>query len=75
MSKRITGSGYVIVIVGLVLLTPAGDFLPVDLWRSAGSQSEYWKVIPVVRTYALEIAFVGIGLVLVVFGKTVSRRS
>ena len=75
MSKWTTRIGYFLIVVGLAMLTPIGDFVPVDFWHSPGNDSAYLKVVPVSRTHETEIVLIGIGLVLIILGKVVSRET
>lgn len=79
MLKWIFRLGCALVVLGLLLLSPIGDLLPVGLWESVKSlfsnepQSGYIRVVPTAPSYVTEFGLIFIGLVMVAIGKL--RRS
>ncbi len=64
--------GYALVAVGLLLLSPVADFLPVDLWlwvehllSESPSQHAYLRVAHGSSGRGVEFSLIGIGLALV----------
>ena len=65
--------GLACIAVGLVLLSPLADFLPVDFWQRArslfsSSQSSehfYYRVVPGQPSRTIEFVLIGVGLLLV----------
>ena len=66
--------GLAFVGIGLILLSPVGDLLPVDFWfrlknifsdSSSPSEHMFFRVVPGEPSRTLEFAFIGFGLVLV----------
>ena len=64
--------GLVLTGLGLLLLSPIADYLPVDLWsklspasRGSSPQLEYFRMVRGEQSFLLEGALVGVGLLLV----------
>lgn len=73
MSSCILRFGIVFVAMGLALLSPLADFVPLDFWAKlqgplsgeAPSQQDYVRVVPAEESRIVEVALLGVGLVLV----------
>jgi hypothetical protein len=77
MSKWITVIGYILLVLGLAMLTPLRDLLPIDFWHELKSlfsteEAPYYKVVSTTRSYTPTIVAVGLGLILVILGKKAS---
>jgi hypothetical protein len=66
--------GIALVVVGLALLSPIGDLLPIDLWLilrslfTAGSMpadTVFYRLAPSEPSSAVELVLIGVGLALV----------
>ena len=66
--------GFALTIVGLALLSPLGDLLPVNFWPSLKSlfrsgampaEPAFYRVVPGEQSRIVEFALIGIGLMLV----------
>ncbi len=72
MSEWVIGFGIALVVIGLVLLSPLGDLLPVDFWRTVSSMfsasSKYMRVVPGEENNLPKFALVAIGLATVACG-------
>jgi hypothetical protein len=68
--------GLALVAIGLILLSPVGDLLPVDFWfrlknifsdSSSSSEHMVFRFVPGESSRTLEFVLIGVGLVLVAF--------
>jgi hypothetical protein len=74
MNDWILRIGLAFIAVGLVLLSPLTDFLPVDFWQRArslfssdpSSEHPYYRVVPGQPSRAIEFVLIGVGLLFVV---------
>ncbi len=64
--------GFALIAIGLLLLSPAAEFMSVDLWLwakrlflPASSQHVYLRVVPGEPSRVFEFALVSVGLLLV----------
>jgi hypothetical protein len=60
--------GTVLAVIGLLLLSPLADFLPVDWWSLSTRKDVGYRVVPVPKSYVLELSLIGIGLALIGVG-------
>jgi hypothetical protein len=79
MSQWNIAIGYALLVLGLVMLSPLSDLLPVDLWYSLKSlvsaeEVPYQRVVSTSRSEAPFVVTALLGLILVVLGKTSSSR-
>lgn len=71
MSSWTLWIGLAFTIAGLVLLSPLGDLLPVNVWQSlrglfeSSAEPVTYRVVPVELSRVVEFALIGIGLALV----------
>jgi hypothetical protein len=77
MSKWIISIGYILLVLGLAMLTPLRDLLPIDFWHELGSlfsteEAPYYKVVSTTRSYMPSIVVVGLGLIMVIVGRKAS---
>jgi hypothetical protein len=77
MSKWIIVIGYILLVLGLAMLTPLRDLLPFDFWHKLKSLfstegAPYYKVVSTTQSYAPTIVAVGLGLILVLLGMKAS---
>ena len=63
--------GYVLISVGILLLLPLSDLLPVDLF---GDSHHYYRVVPTERSWVMEATSIGIGMLLVLVGRTLRTK-
>lgn len=72
MSKALVGIGYVLIVSGVLVLTPLGDLLPVAPptgLLSTSDQSAYQKIVATTSSYTPTLVLIGLGLVAVFLGK------
>lgn len=77
MSKWIISIGYILLVLGLAMLTPLRDLLPVDFWHEIGSlfsteEAPYSKVVSTTPSHTPSMVVVGLGLIMVILGKKAS---
>lgn len=58
--------GYVLMALGVLLLLPLGDLLPVDLF---GVMHHYYRVVPAEHSWLMEALLIGLGMLLVLAGR------
>jgi hypothetical protein len=79
LSRWVTRVGYLLSGLGIVLLTPIPDLLPVDLliWAESllrpTSGSMYLRVVPARANYTIELTLLGVGLAFVLVGRFLRR--
>ena len=79
LSRWVTRVGYFLSGLGIILLTPISDLLPVDLlvWaeslRRPTSGPMYLRVVPAGANYTAELTLLALGLALVLVGRFLSR--
>lgn len=75
LSRWVTRVGYFLLGLGIVLLTPVSDLLPIDLlvWieslRRPTSEPAYLRVVPAGANYTAELTLLALGLVFVLVGR------
>ena len=77
MSKWVISIGYILLVLGLAMLTPLRDLLRIDFWHELGSlltteEASHYKVVATTRSYTPTIVVVGLGLIMVILGKKAS---
>ena len=76
MSKSLVNIGYVLVFLGVLIISPLGDLLPVGNvrdWLSLGDEPEFVKIISYPPSYAPTFFLVCLGLVAVYIGKKTTK--
>jgi hypothetical protein len=63
--------GYVLMAVGILLLFPFADLLPVDLF---GGPHHYYRVVPAEHSWVVEASLIGIGMLLVLLGRALRTK-
>jgi hypothetical protein len=71
MLNWIFRAGYILIAVGLLLLTPIGDYLPIDIFF--GSPPGYYKVVAATDSNRATVILFGLGLALVLLGLLLRR--
>jgi hypothetical protein len=83
MSLWMLRIGIALAVVGLVLLSPLGDLLPVNFWPSLKSLFKsgylpadpvFYRVVPGEQSRVVEFALIGLGLALVCASLYVRNR-
>lgn len=57
--------------LGILLLLPLGDLLPVDLF---GGMHYYYRVVPTEHSWLMEALLIGLGMLLVLVGRAVRNK-
>jgi len=76
MSKALVRIGYVLIVSGVLILTPLGDLLPVGPLTSLLSTSDepaYQKIVATTASYTPTMVLIGVGLIAVYLGKRAAR--
>ena len=76
MRKALVSIGYVLIVSGVLILTPLGDLLPVGPLTGLLSSSDepaYQKIVATTASYAPTMVLIGLGLIAVYFGKRAAR--
>ena len=75
MSKVIESIGYVLIVSGVLILTPLGDLLPVGPLTafSTSVPPAYQKIVATTASYAPTLVLIGLGLIAVYLGKRAAR--
>ena len=79
LSLWATRVGYLLLGLGIVLLTPVSNLLPVDLlmWSKslfrAQSEPAYLRVMPARANYTVELTLLALGLAFVLVGRVLRR--
>ena len=71
-NKALVSIGYVLIVSGVLILTPLGDPLPVGSlagFLSTSDQPAYQKIVATAASYAPTLLLIGLGLVAVLLGK------
>jgi hypothetical protein len=63
--------GYVFMAVGILLLLPLSDLLPVDL---LGGPRHYYRVVSVEHSWITEASLIGIGMLLVLVARALRSK-
>ena len=63
--------GYALLALGILLLLPLGDLLPVDLF---GGMHHYYRVVPTEHSWLMEASLIGLGMLLVLVGRALSNK-
>ncbi len=73
----VTRLGYFLAVVGALLVSPAEDFLPLEWWAWLHGYPDdvYFAVLPGVSSKTPELLVLAAGILLVVLGKTLGRKS
>lgn len=71
MQNWLFRAGFILMAVGLLLLTPIGDYLPIDIFF--GSPPGYYKVVAATDSNRATAILFGLGLALVVLGLVLRR--
>lgn len=71
-------SGYLLIALGVMLLSPLGDLLPVELWDVLHGRinvhRHYFRLVPGETGWVMEATLIAVGLVLVVVARAFRRR-
>lgn len=54
--------GYALIVLGILLLLPLGELLPVNLF---GGAHHYYRVVPTEHSWLMEALLIGLGMLLV----------
>ncbi len=76
MSKVLVGIGCVLIVSGVLVLTPLGDLLPVGSspgLLSTSDEPAFRKIVATTATYKLNLVLIGLGLLAVFLGKRAAR--
>jgi len=76
MSKALVRIGYVLIVSGVLILTPLGDLLPVGPLTGLLSTSDepaYQKIVATTASYTPTMVLIGVGLIAVYLGKRAAR--
>ena len=76
MSKALVSIGYVLIVSGVLILTPLGDLLPVGSLTgllSTSDQPAYQKIVATTASYTPTLVLIGLGLIAVYLGKRAAR--
>ena len=76
MSKVIVIIGYVLIVSGVLILTPFGDLLPVGPLTgllSTSDEAAYQKTVATTASYLPNLVLIGLGLIAVYLGKRAAR--
>ena len=73
MRNWILRIGLVLIAIGMILLSPIADLLPVDFWgevqnlfsSDSASSSTYYRIVPSESSQFFEFTIIGIGLLMV----------
>ena len=63
--------GYVLMALGILLLLPLGDLLPVDLF---GDMHHYYRVVPTEHGWLMEASLIGVGILFVLVGRALRNK-
>ncbi|RTQ34486.1 hypothetical protein EJP69_08635 [Variovorax gossypii] len=63
--------GYISIALGILLLLPLGDLLPVDLF---GGVHHYYRVVPAEHSWLVEALLIGLGMLLVLVGRALRNK-
>ena len=63
--------GYVLMALGILLLLPLGELLPVDLF---GGMHHYYRVVPTEHSWLMEAVLIGLGMLLVLVGRALRNK-
>jgi hypothetical protein len=76
MMAWVARSGYFLAVAAALLLSPVGDFLPLELWAwlHGYSANTYFVVRPGENSKTPELLVLAAGVLLVVLGKTLGRK-
>lgn len=78
MSTFLIRAGYVLALVGILLLFGAEDLLPLELWtwmHGLPADGQYFRVVPAKGSHNfIEFAILGVGFVLAAVGWILRRR-
>jgi hypothetical protein len=72
--------GIFIAAIGVFLLSPLTDFLPVDFWNSLinfflpNRPHVYWRIVPTQDSNVFELVLLGIGLALIIISFYLRNR-
>jgi hypothetical protein len=72
--------GIVLVVLGVVLLSPIADLLPLEISAhslnpfAAGPSSNYYRVVPVEHSFWVEGILIAVGVVLIAVSLYLQRR-
>lgn len=71
--------GYTMLALGLFLLSPLSDLLPVDIWYSfkslfSSENPTYLKVVPTTQSRVPIVALAAVGLILVLLARKLPDR-
>ena len=78
MSKALVSIGYVLIVSGVLILTPLSDLLPVGPLTgllSTSDQPAYQKTVATTVSYAPTLVLIGLGLITVFLGKRAARSN
>lgn len=79
LSRWVTRVGYFLLGLGVLLLTPVSDLLPIDLLVLAESLLRpksapgYLRVVPAEANYTVELMLLALGLAFVLVGRLLKR--
>jgi hypothetical protein len=76
MSRALVSIGYVLIVSGVLILTPLGDLLPVGPLSGLLSTSDepvYQKIVATTASYTPTMILTGVGLIAVYLGKRAAR--
>jgi len=65
-------TGYAFIVLGILLLLPLGDFLPVDLF---GGTHHYYRVVSTDHSWFTEALLIGLGMLLVLVGRALRSKA
>jgi hypothetical protein len=81
VSTLIRVAGIVLVVLGVVLLSPLTDLLPLEIsahflnpFESGPTSSHYYRVVPVEHPIWVEAILIGAGAVLITVSRHLQRR-
>ena len=76
MSKALVGIGYILIVSGVLMLTPLGDLLPVGPLTGLLSTSDepaYQKIVATNISHTPTMVLIGLGLIAAYLGKRAAR--
>ena len=76
MSKALVSIGYVLIVSGVLILTPLGDLLPAGPLTgllSISDETDYQKIVATTAFYTPTMILIGVGLIAVYLGKRAAR--